>query len=169
MKLTGDESCSLAKGIEIWRIKSLKFDAKTLEIVKSFPKLTIADKRNRAAAQRRDQRSLTAHQNKAVNRVKTNFSAKFIVSCLKNFMYFRVQHKKQQSSAGQKTTRCSGTFVSLHTHALCSCCSLRQNERVVLVVLCRGWGHFLFSYAQINREMEGMANGWSTQRARRVK
>ena len=46
MKLTGCESCRLAKGITIWRIKSLPFDAKTLEIVKSYPKLTLAGKRN---------------------------------------------------------------------------------------------------------------------------
>ena len=73
MKLTGCEFCQVVEGLEIFKVKLLKLDVKTLETVKFSSKLTVADKRNIAALDKREHGSIMAHQSKGVNRAFESF------------------------------------------------------------------------------------------------
>ena len=84
MKPIGCESCGLAEGLAILKVKSLKFDVRRLKIVKFSPKLAVAEKRNRAAPENRDHGSQTGPLAQGVSRVFKSFEKEFLKSCIKN-------------------------------------------------------------------------------------
>ena len=73
MKATGSDSCGFAELLAIFKVKSLKFDVKTLEIVRFSPKQADADKRNTAAPKETGYGSQRALPKEGVRRVLKSF------------------------------------------------------------------------------------------------
>ena len=89
MKPTGCESCGLPEGLTILQGESLKFDVRRVKIVRFSPKRAAADKRNRAAPQRRGYGSQTALLREGMSRVFKSFHNKILHSCKKSCINFR--------------------------------------------------------------------------------
>ena len=56
--------------------------------------------------------------------------------------------KQVANQQSRRTTRLSGMLLSTHTYALCSCCFLRQNARVVTAALVGVW---VFTFLALHR------------------
>ena len=116
MKPTGCESCDLAKGIAISKVKLLIYYIKTAKIVRFSPNLPVADTRNKGTPQKQGYRSQSAPMKDHLCCILNSLWKKFLNSCTKDFIIFR-ENQRSRHNTGEQADNPLLRYVIVISHA----------------------------------------------------